>query len=537
MRVADKERVRVEVVSRVLAEKFAEANDGGLPVENLLNDTLYRERKRLDREAPSVQRTQDLQFWNEVGRKLARAPESEIRSLLRRASDRYVTEIMGNLNEVFYEMTTSIAPMGLSAILNGLSPRRLLAGGRGIPGIEESILLGGHVEALQNLHRRGSVILAPTHSSHMDSIIIGWALHNLGLPPFLYGAGLNLFSNPIMSFFMNNLGAYRVDRKKNNALYKSVLKAYSVAALEMGYHNLFFPGGTRSRSGGVEEHLKLGLLGTGLEAYIHRLRAGKARPHVYVVPCTVSYPLVLEAETLIDDFLKETGKARYIITDDEFSRPRRVFTFLRNIVRHEARIRIHFCEPIDVFGNRVNGDGESVDIRGRVIDTSRYVMVDGVPELNPRRDKEYTRELGEAVQRSFRAANVVLSTHLVAYVVFRALKDSNPGLDLYRLLRTGGMEEGILMSRVYELVSLVTQLLEENEAMGVLDPSLEGVDVREVVSEALRYFGSYHSHSVLERRGDRVFAGDMNLLFYYHNRLAGYGIESALSPMTTRGVA
>jgi glycerol-3-phosphate O-acyltransferase len=54
-----------------------------------------------------------------------------------------------------------------------------------------------------------------------------------------------------------------------------VLKEYSTVLLEHGYHSLFFPGGTRSRSGGVERRLKLGLLGTALAAYQNHLRGGQ----------------------------------------------------------------------------------------------------------------------------------------------------------------------------------------------------------------------------------------------------------------------
>ena len=68
-----------------------------------------------------------------------------------------------------------------------------------------------------------------------------------GLPPTTYGAGKNLFSNPFISFFMRNLGAYRVDRRLRFELYKDVLKEYSTVLLEHGYHSLFFPGGTRCR--------------------------------------------------------------------------------------------------------------------------------------------------------------------------------------------------------------------------------------------------------------------------------------------------
>src|SRR5690606_28370227 len=118
-------------------------------------------------------------------------------------------------------------------------------------------------------------------------ISAGWSAYRSGLPPVTYGAGKNLFTNRILSFFMHNLGAYRLDRRIKHELYKTVLKTYSLVILERGFHSLFFPGGTRSRSGQIEQHLKLGLMGTGLEAYINNLRKGKDKPNIYLLPMTI----------------------------------------------------------------------------------------------------------------------------------------------------------------------------------------------------------------------------------------------------------
>ena len=86
------------------------------------------------------------------------------------------------------------------------------------------------------------------------------------MPPFIYGAGLNLFNISIFAYFMNALGAYKVDRRKKNLMYLETLKTYSKEAIQFGCHSLFFPGGTRSRSGIIESRLKLGLLSTAIEA-------------------------------------------------------------------------------------------------------------------------------------------------------------------------------------------------------------------------------------------------------------------------------
>src|SRR6202022_4555136 len=123
----------------------------------------------------------------------------------------------------------------------------------------------------------------------------------MSLPPFAYGAGLNLFSNPVLSFFMSRLGSYTVDRQKTNSIYKQTLKNYSTRILREGIHSIFFPGGGRSRSGAIESKVKLGLLGTGLEAQIENLKSGKPNPKIFVVPMDMSYHFVLEAGSLIED--------------------------------------------------------------------------------------------------------------------------------------------------------------------------------------------------------------------------------------------
>ena len=57
--------------------------------------------------------------------------------------------------------------------------------------------------------------MVPTHFSHLDSALIGWIISQLGLPAFMYGAGLVLYNLKFFAYFFNSLGAYKVDRRKN----------------------------------------------------------------------------------------------------------------------------------------------------------------------------------------------------------------------------------------------------------------------------------------------------------------------------------
>lgn len=547
MRPEDKERATVEVACRVLGDKLAAAEKGrGPSAEAWLFDTIYEERKRLERERRGPSRAADEAYWEAVHRRAVDASEEERRAILREVIERFVAEIVGNFDPRVYKIATSVVPPALALLLNTLSPRRLLSqlwnfrldsawklryeSLPGLPTLNTNVIVRGETESLKRLDHEGTIILCPTHISHLDSIVTGWVLSRLGLPPYVYGAGLNLFTNPFMSFFMNNLGAYKVDRKKTATLYKDVLKEYCAVSLELGYDNLFFPGGTRSRSGAIEQRLKLGLLGCGLRAYVQNLKRGIAKPKIFVVPCTLSYQLVLEAETLVDDYLKETGKARYVIEDDEASRLERVISFMSQVVSLDARIYLTISSALDPFGNRVEADGQSYDRRGRPIDIARYVQRDGKPEHDAQRDAEYTRELGASVVEAFRRDNALQSTNIVAFTMFDILRRRSPGADLYRLLRTGGREDNLPLA---ELVPAVGRVVERAKALAEkaqvrLDPRLRGLDANAIVQDALRAFGSYHTRPALARRGDRAYARDMNLLFFYHNRATGYGLEEVV---------
>jgi glycerol-3-phosphate O-acyltransferase len=284
-----------------------------------------------------------------------------------------------------------------------LAPARLREGIAAVGDLADRVVVDGPLDKLRACADRGTLIITPTHSSNMDSVVIGWAFDQAGLPPVTYGAGKNLFSNRFLSFFMHNLGAYRVDRRLRHELYKDVLKEYSTVLLEHGYHSLFFPGGTRSRSGAVERRLKLGLLGTALTAYQNHLRAGAPQRRLYVVPTTINYSIVLEAETLIDEFLAEEGKHRDIIEDDEFSSRSRRSDFPKHILSRPGALHIRFGEPLDVVGNATEADGDSIDPHGRRIDPAAYFtsLAPGGGLRGPAALIELLRDPIEARDRSF----------------------------------------------------------------------------------------------------------------------------------------
>jgi glycerol-3-phosphate O-acyltransferase len=526
MRAEDRERAVEEVVSRVMSRVLER---GPQALEGAIADTLYHERARMDKERRGKERDRCLAQLDRLRSRLLAGSDEERRRLLREVTEAFAREVLGNFDPRVHRFATRAVPFGLAALLHASSPQQLL---RRFPdlGLEDRLAVDGEVAHARALKDLGTIVCVPTHSSNLDSIVLGYGMHELGFPPLLYGAGLNLFENPIISYFMHNLGAYKVDRRKTAPLYRDVLKEYATVSLELGYHNLFFPGGTRARGGMIESKLKLGLLGTSIQAYANNLRQGRPRPKIFIVPVVLSYELVLEAETLIDDFLRETGKSRYIITDDEFASPRRILQFMKGILELDARVAFTFMPPLDPFGNRLDHEGNSLDGRGRRIDTDRYLRgPDGQIVDDDGRDHEYTKELGERLVDTFHRGNTVMPTHLVSFAFFEELRRLNKGTDLYRLLRTGGAQDSLSLGELARAVDKLRDKLVAMEAEGRvrLDARARKDRADDLVLHALRALGTYHTRPALARTGDRICSRDRKLLYYYRNRLLGYGLEAA----------
>jgi glycerol-3-phosphate O-acyltransferase len=514
---------RTSIVEEVVHRITTQTRDPLL----VLNEAAYLETRRLQHTHGA-----ELAEWRTLAGQLGRMSDGELREKLKLYAERYAWDVAGNFDGRVYKFASkAMAPL-LGALMSPRSTLRHIGQSFDLTALDGRILVQGPREHIRKLSEIGTIIFTPTHLSNLDSVVFGFAIERAGLPPAVYGAGKNLFTNPVLSYFMHNLGAYRVDRRLRHSLYKDVLKTYSTVMLEKGYHSLFFPGGTRSRSGGVERKLKLGLAGTGIEAFVRTTVKGRAQP-VFFVPATINYLLTLEAETLIDDFLQEEGKARYIIEDDESTRVSRVASFMNKLLGLDGACVIRFSRPLDCFGNYVDDEGRSHDNRGRIVDASTYVAGrDGKPASDGVRDAEYTRELGDRIVDAFKRDTVVMATHLVAACAFERLRRAVGKADLFAILRHHddvAVSRAELAEDVDVMLARVSVLEEQGEI--AVAPNLKGKRGDAIVEDALRAFAGYHTQQVLAPRGGELVLRDTRLLFYYQNRLAAHGLGfDAIAP-------
>ena len=491
---------------------------------DVIYDVIYHEKLRLKTEKKDKDFHRDKKFINYIIKTSKNSDEETQKKLIKEIVSYYLEEITSEFKPLIYEISTKILPPVISTMLNAISPKKIIKHKFTPPPIEHNLIISGEYEKLKKLSQKGTVIIVPTHISNLDSPIIGLAIYKLGLPPLVYGAGLNLFKNKFFGFFMSRLGAYKVDRRKKADIYKNILKEYATYSLEAGYGNLFFPGGTRIRSGKVEEKLKKGLLGTGLQAYQNNLKNNKPNPDIYFVPLNINYQVVLEAETLIEDYLADEGKSRYIIDDDDSFKISKIIAFLNKMISLNAKIHLNFSSPLDPFGNEVDENGNSIDKNGKIIDKKRYLYENGKPVDDLQRDRAYTEILSNEILKAYKKNNIILSVNFVSYIAFKLFEKQHQKIDFYKFIKEPTIDLSIKLNNFYKESDILLNKLHKmhkKKELVLSDILIEGKS-EEILADALRFSNSMSTTPPLYRKGIRLYSDNLKVLYYYHNRLANY---------------
>jgi glycerol-3-phosphate O-acyltransferase len=525
----------IEEVAQKSFERIKEIRPTTKQMVDELEATIYREQQRMKRNRWRVDPPDEGKFWASIKEELidltskpAEDNQLKIEALLNKIVNRYANEIAGNFKPSSYRFAREVITFWFGRLLNASRVKKFGGIFRNQYTLRDKIQIVGKVKQLRNLALKGTIVMVPTHFSNLDSILIGWVIHALGLPAFIYGAGLNLFNIKIFAYFMNSLGAYKVDRRKKNIPYLETLKCYSNLALQRGAHSLFFPGGTRSRSGMIEKTLKLGLLSTAIEAQrnIYLNVPDPEQRKIFVVPVTLNYHFVLEAPELIDDYLSSKGQDRYLPEQDKHG-SLSMLKFLFKFFTKGSNISVSIGRCMDVLGNYVDDEGNSLDTNNRLINTKDYFMAGGHVTIDTQRENEYTRMLSQRIVEEYHRINRIFASHLVAFVAFEMWQKMHPKLDLFGLLRLP--EEELTLD--YEefrktcknIRKRIYHLKEESKANHATH--LKG-KIDEVIKHGLVNVGIFHlKRPLLRNKSGQIITQDLNLLYYYHNRLVGYDLE------------
>ena len=191
----------VELVTRNAIERIKMLRPTRKQLIDELEATAYREQNRIKRNRWRVDPKDDSRFWSNIKNELvglsSKDPETTSAiedALLEKIVSRYANEIAGNFKPNSYRFTREVVKFWFQRLLNGARVKKFGAFFRNQYTLRDKIHVVGKVKMLRALAKKGTVVMVPTHFSNLDSILIGWVIHSVGLPAFIYGAGLNLFN-------------------------------------------------------------------------------------------------------------------------------------------------------------------------------------------------------------------------------------------------------------------------------------------------------------------------------------------------------
>jgi glycerol-3-phosphate O-acyltransferase len=252
------------------------------------------------------------------------------------------------------------------------------------------------------------VVYVPCHRSHMDYLLLSYAIyqHGFAIPHVAAGVNLNL---PVIGRFLRKGGGFFMRRSfRGNSLYTVVFTQYLAAIMARGHSIEYFIEGGRSRSGRLLAPMT-GMLAMTVRSYLRKPR----RPVVFI-PVYFGYERIWEGATYISEL---SGRPKEKET---------VLGLLRSLHRlreHFGRVHVNLGEPI--FLERLL-ERHAPEWRAQ----------SGNSQEKPRWVTPLVGELSTAVMCNINAAASMTPVNLLALALLATPRQTTLASDLERHLAT-----------------------------------------------------------------------------------------------------
>jgi glycerol-3-phosphate O-acyltransferase len=198
-------------------------------------------------------------------------------------------------------------------------------------------------ERLREVAKDGSLVLLPSHKSHVDYMVMAWVFYHRHMPIPITAAGDNLNFFPMGPIF-RRAGAFFIRRSfGGDRLYGAVVDAYVRRLIKDNWVLEFFLEGGRSRTGKLLAP-KLGLLSIVVDAVL-----GAPGRKVYFCPISIGYERLVEEKAFVHEVSggeKEKEDVRGMLKGAGVLRGR------------YGRISVQFGVPLSL--EDMNADGEDL---------------------------------------------------------------------------------------------------------------------------------------------------------------------------------
>ncbi len=299
-----------------------------------------------------------------------------------------------------------------------------------------------HFDQVQKVADGNEIVYVPCHRSHIDYLLLSYAIYYKGYAVPHVAAGINL-NMPVLGRFIRKGGAFYIRRSfKGNTLYTMVFMKYLGLMMARGHSIEFFIEGGRSRTGRLLQP-KTGMLSMTLRSYLRDPR----RPVVFV-PVYFGYERLVEGKTYIGEL---SGAAK---------EKESVFTLLRTL----PALRQKFGKVHVSFGEAVHLD-EIMRKHAPDWQPAQGEKDDRPPWLAPAVD-----DLAMRIMTNINSAACVGPMNLIALALLATPKQSMLETDLVRQLE---LYASLLRQAPYSPLVWITDadgasIVRHGERMGVL---------------------------------------------------------------------
>jgi len=264
----------------------------------------------------------------------------------------------------------------------------------------------GHAATLAAVAGGNEIIYVPCHRSHMDYLLLGYAIyvHGYAVPHTAAGVNLNL---PVVGRFMRKGGAFFIRRSfAGNRLYTVVFMKYLAAIMARGHPLEYFIEGGRSRTGRLLQP-KTGMLAMTVRSFL----ADPVRPVVFV-PVYFGYERLVEGATYVGELSGRPKEKESILG---------LLGSWRVLRQRFGKVYVNLGEPIALEGIL---DNHERAWRTQVFDDdTRAGWVGAAVE-----------ELAQRIMRNINSAAVVTPINLLAVTLLAMPRQALPQPDLVRQL-------------------------------------------------------------------------------------------------------
>jgi glycerol-3-phosphate O-acyltransferase len=273
----------------------------------------------------------------------------------------------------------------------------------------------GHVETLEQAVNGNEIVFVPCHRSHMDYLLLSYAIfvHGYAIPHIAAGINLNL---PIVGRFLRKGGAFFIRRSfRGNALYTVVFMKYLAAIIARGHSIEYFIEGGRSRTGRLLQP-KTGMLSMTVRSFLR----DPGRPIVFI-PVYFGYERIVEGNTYLGELSGKPKEKESVLG---------LLRVVRKLRERFGQVHVNLGEPIKLEEVL---DGHTGDWRSRAIDADiRMPWVGSAVD-----------ELAAKIMRNINSAAAVTPINLLAITLLATPRLALPKaellrqMDLYRELLRG----------------------------------------------------------------------------------------------------